>query len=772
MSGEKECLAFSGQAKFIREGEQFLLSTGKAEKVLRLDAQGRFYSEGYRDTVSKKIWMGSDSSCGSFSDEFFITVNGRRYEGRSGGYSLKKTEHILRSQGELEAVLTLEKDCLEIERHYVLYPDQPVIGEYTVYRNCGKEEIKVSRPGLFTFRQPGQKGLAFSYMTGGANFTGSLVYKTNAFVPGYCREFDSNGEPERMEVEGSVADTKDPEYGGTGIWCEFFTLGNPDNQGGLFITFDYQGWWKAAASYLDQVQLLQGWCELLEYPLAPGESMPIAPMTAGLWQGDMDDLGNTIGEYVYTYKWDATNPRYFLEPTMTIWREAPLTEKVFRMIDAARYIGLEQIHVDDFWFRAKGDWDGTKGDDWKHNHDFMLKNGMDFRLWMPPWHADRHSTLWEEHPEWMCGFHGYWHNWTIDLSKEEAYQWVLNMVTEKQKELGSYMLRVDGAPVRAVNDGSFTTVGGDRNVTYRQSENFYRLFREFKEKNPEAGLNNCASGGHTLTIEATRYAESQQITDGLCRHLGVYYASLFCPIGKIRGYAGDMMQNPHIPYTQEQLEQKRERCLMHRWLRKEGLLGRWVKVFRPELEYGDKTYLLQQMGRDCLRGFLTVSPAETNPILGKSARIFPKGLVPEADYFVDSLKGSVKSEKKTGREWMEEGIVLFHTQPGEELYFNLQNRPGMGTDTIPPTVPGAPLWKKERWMGHAGVGISWDAAQDDGILSYYELFKNGKPYTKISVGTYYFDDGAEGADVYSLRAVDGDGNCSDLVKGEKDGFKE
>lgn len=99
MSGEKECLAFSGQAKFIREGEQFLLSTGKAEKVLRLDAQGRFYSEGYRDTVSKKIWMGSDSSCGSFSDEFFITVNGRRYEGRSGGYSLKKTEHILRSQG-------------------------------------------------------------------------------------------------------------------------------------------------------------------------------------------------------------------------------------------------------------------------------------------------------------------------------------------------------------------------------------------------------------------------------------------------------------------------------------------------------------------------------------------------------------------------------------------------------------------------------------------------------------------------------------------------
>ena len=74
-------------------------------------------------------------------------------------------------------------------------------------------------------------------------------------------------------------------------------------------------------------------------------------------------------------------------------------------------------------------------------------------------------------------------------------------------------------------------------------------------------------------------------------------------------------------------------------------------------------------------------------------------------------------------------------------------------------------------MGHTGVGVYWDEAQDDGILSYYELFKNGTPYTKISVGAYYFDDGADGADVYSVRAVDGDGNCSALAGGEKDGLK-
>ena len=764
----KERIGCSGGASFSREGERFFLCTEKVQKTLRLDEKGRFYSEGYRDPTSGEDWM-APGRC--LSDEFFITVDGTRYDGLTGGYTLKKVSHCLRSQQELEAVIILEKDGLEIQRHYVLYPGQPVVGEFTVYRNNTGRTLTVNRPGLFTLRQPSRKETDFSYMTGGSNFTGSLVYKTNPLSDGYQKEFDSHGEPELMEVEGKTKDDRHPVYNGTAIWCEFFTLGDRRQPGGLFVTFDYQGWWKARMTDVDNVQLLQGWCELLDYPLASGESLPIAPMTAGLWQGDMDDLGNTICEYVYAYKWDATNPRYFLEPTMTIWREAPLTEKVFRIIDTARYIGLEQIHVDDFWFDAKGNWDSIFGDDWKHNHDFMLKNGMDFRLWMPPWHADRLSRVWVEHPDWMCGWHGNWYNWTIDLSKEEAYQWVLNMLNEKQKEFGPYMLRVDGNPTSIVHDGSFTTSTGDYNRTYKQSENFYRLYREFKGSNPQSGLNGCSSGGHTLTIEATRYTESQQITDGQCGHLGLYYATLFCPVGKIRGYAGDMMQNPHIPYTQEQLEQKRKRCLMHKWLRKEGLLGRRVKVFRPELEHGEKTYLLQQMGRDCLRGFLTISPAGTNPILGKSARVFPKGLVPEADYFIDSLKGSVEPEKRTGGEWMEQGIVLSNTQPGEELYFNLQNRPGMGTDTVPPTTPGAPVWKRERWMGHTGVGVYWDEAQDDGILSYYELFKNGTPYTKISVGAYYFDDGADGADVYSVRAVDGDGNCSALAGGEKDGLK-
>src|SRR5699024_10067948 len=114
------------------------------------------------------------------------------------------------------------------------------------------------------------------------------------------------------------------------------------------MTFDYQGWWKATMSCCDGNLSLNGHCELIDEPLPAGETLRIAPATWGFYCGDIDDLGNTIQEYVYAYKWDYTRDRYFNRTNLSIWRAAPLTDKVFRMVEAARYIGYERIWVDDF----------------------------------------------------------------------------------------------------------------------------------------------------------------------------------------------------------------------------------------------------------------------------------------------------------------------------------------------------------------------------------------------------------------------------------------
>ena len=131
----------------------------------------------------------------------------------------------------------------------------------------------------------------------------------------------------------------------------------------------------------------------LNYPLEQGESIKLAPSAFGCYSGDFDDLGNTINDYIYTYKWDFTNDTYFNRTSLSIWRSAPLTDKVFDMIKAASYMGYERIWVDDFWFDAKGNWNGIFEDDWNEINRYLAEHNMIFRLWMPPWHADRLSQV-------------------------------------------------------------------------------------------------------------------------------------------------------------------------------------------------------------------------------------------------------------------------------------------------------------------------------------------------------------------------------------------
>ncbi len=746
-------------ASFVQDGNRFAIRTGTMEKEVALNDAGQFCMVSLHAADGREMVGGRVPS-----DEFAAIIDGVRYEGLSGGWTVARTDTNEWKQGELEAIITLQRDEVEVERHYLAYPGQPVIGEWTVWRNLASHPVRFDRPSIFIGRLLDGGDVDFSYMTGGANFTGSLMYKTNRLTDGYHRAFDSHGEPEMAEVEGSMVNEQHPVPNGSGIWCEFYTMQDCASNEGVFVTFDYQGWWKSDMIRSDGVTALRVWCALADYEVGAGETLTTPNVSAGVWQGDLDDLGNTLADYSYTYKWDATHPRYFLEPSSTIWREAPLTEKVFRMIEYSRYIGVEQIHVDDFWFDAKGNWNAIFGDDWREANVYMHRNGMDFRLWMPPWHADRLSQVWLDHPDWMLNFHGNWYNWTIDLSREEAYQWILQMLCDKQKEFGTYMLRVDGNPTCLKNDGSFTTSGGNYNGAHKQSENFYRLYREFKEKNPDAGLNGCSSGGHTLSIESIRYTDTQQITDGCCRHYGSYYAPLFAPIDKVVPYSFNvLMQNPLTePYTEQQLEDMRLRCERVKWARNAGVIGRYSKVYRPEVQQGDKTFFLQRMTGDGVRGMLLLLGG-ANPGLGKPERVYPKGLCPEQDYTVDSLLGTVARQTQSGAEWMCEGIAISKLTAGEEIYFNLHDRPGLGSDTEPPTTPASIRTQPERWMGHEGLGVEWAASTDNVMVSYYELYKNGALLSKISVGTYYFDTEGDSEAQYAVCAVDCDGNKSDFA---------
>lgn len=778
--------AESRDAYFIQEDHTFRIGTSMLEKSLQLNQQGCFGMTSYinKRTGSEYVSDGDQSS-----DEFSITFNGKEYSGKSGGWQLIDASTCIRSQDELEAVITLKNAFLKVTRHYVAYPGVGVIQEWTVYENCSGEDGTLDRPRIFVQRllNAEVQNTDFLYMTGAGNFSGSCILKTVQVADGYVKDFDSQGPPEMMEVDGVFVDKRHPRFNGAGIWFEFFALRNREKSEGWYLTFDYQGWWKSQFGSRDGNTSLVGWCELLSYPFKHNASVTMPMMMTGVFVGDVDDLGNTINEYIYAYKWDYTRDAYFNRSNIVIWRAAPLAEKVYKMVEMGRYIGAERLWVDDFWFDAKGNWNGIFGDDWKHMNAYFRRNGMAFRLWMPPWHADRLSEVWHQHPDWMLDFHGNWYNWTIDMSDEQAYQWILNMLCGMQDKIGTYDLRVDGDPCNARNDGSFDTEHGNWNPNLMQSQNFYRLYKAFKDRNPAAGLDGCSSGGHTLTIEAVRYTDQQQITDGECKHYGGYWTTLIMPIDKHQGmpiahadgpvswhayspqerqlfsapYYG--AQNPGKGYSLDALEGKRKDMELFAWLRDQGVYGRWIKVYRPTLEHGDPTFIMQRMTWDGMKGIVMISGNSLNPIIGKSAVIYPKGLAAEADYTIEALEGGMETESRKGASWMENGIHLDCVHYGENLLINLPGRPGQGTDTEPPTPPGNPKMESEIWIGHEGIGVGWDASIDNVMVSYYEVHKNGAFCTKVSSGTYFFDDQGRMSDSYQVRAVDGDGNFSDFV---------
>lgn len=775
----------SKDAYFEQKGNLFIVGTRKIEKVLELTADQRFVCRSVRakETGKELIWKSPVAT-----DEFFVTVNDVYYSGAEGNWNFVSAEEKILSQGELETVITLNNEILEVKRHYVAYPGEPVIQEWTEYTNISGQRVLMSRPSLFVWRILGEKPeqIDFSYMTGGANFSGSQIFKTVPLEKGFVKDFDSQRDPEIIEVDGHEGNVWHERLNGAGVWNEFFALTDREEKEGFFLTFDYQGCWKAQMGCRDRNTALTGWCELIGYPVETMETVKIAPSAFGCYQGDFDDLGNTINDYIYTYKWDYTRDRYFNRTSLSIWKSAPLTDDVFEMVRAASYIGYERIWVDDFWFDAKGNWNGIFGDDWKEINRYLAENNLMFRLWMPPWHADRLSKVWTEHPEWMLDFHGNWYNWTIDMSHEEAYQWILNMLCEKQKEFGTYDLRVDGDPCNLWGNESFDvkTQSGNWNGTLKQSENFYRLYREFKEKNPQAGLDGCSSGGHTLGIESGRYTDQQQITDGWCFHFGGYWTTMLLPVDKHQGMdiAGtsrgdawqnpehvypnlfcaplDMMQNPQKGANPEVLEKKRKNLELFYWLRKQGVYGRYIKVYRPKLEHGDETFLLQRMTWDGSRGMIMISASPLNPMHGKSARIYVKGLNEAEDYFIDSRLGGMEAQTRTGKEWMEEGILLSHVEPGEYIYINLPERPGnIGFDKAP-EAPKSLGKARERWLGREGVALRWKAPEDAENISYYEIFRNKESLTKVSAGTFYFDTDGKAEDEYAVSSVDYDGNVS------------
>jgi hypothetical protein len=432
--------------------------------------------------------------------------------------------------------------------------------------------------------------------------------------------------------------------------------------------------------------------------------------------------------------------------------------KVFRVADLMSYVGADVYHRDWGWWDRAGDWNGP---DFRTTINYLRKHDMGQLIYAFLYTVDKKSRVAQAHPDWLLGE-------TLDLSKPEVVAFMLQQLDGFVARWGDFEWR---------NDSSFTAPReGDDTPLLGQDEGLRRVIRTFLDQHPQAAFQAINGGGNYGGYDYTRYASSFSFSDGAVGPLRNYYAALLFPPDKTsdipdiwnprdynkatwRGLLCINFDMTGDTTDAAKLEGLRELVDIYHYLHQQGVVGRWVRVFRPRITGDDSTMYFQRLSGDSKRGVIIPKRPAPGPVT-----VRPKGLLPKEVYFV-SYQESERSERRSGADLMARGITFDKMAPGELIYLNLPRHPGSKLDTKPPTPPQASAKRHGENMGYPGVELSWKPGTDDNWISYYEVFRDGVALDKVAKGTFYFDHSA-GADLaarYELRTVDGAGNASARV---------
>jgi len=756
------------------------IGTSSVEQRMQL-AHGEYLLQSLRNRTTHTEYVAH----GSTSDEFKVTVNGDTITGASGDWTWKSASATVLPQGKLECTVTLQGNLLEVEKHYLLYPNSSIIRQWVVFKNRSGRDIKLSNPYMLTGRllADAASSQTLSYITGGGSFTGSQILKQVPLTSAYSRTFDTTDKAEIQKVQGIVYDNSMPYA--SGRYMPWFGISGNDKKEGLFVGFDYYGHWVAeVGNFQDAAGYVGIRLAGYEKQLKPNDSVESPKAFTGIYVGDLDAMGNELKAWQYRYLWDHTKDDYFTRIRVS----AELREQsgkggaggsgtqdnwdfrlmaVMHTMDVIRYLGADILWHDVGWHDYIGDNDGP---DFTQVNQYLTKSGVRLALWWPLWFAEKQSQVARDHPDWGTGT--IFGDTPLDTSRPEIIQWMISQLDQKVKAWGDFQWREDGSSIHPV--------GGNQTPMLAQYNNMMEMQKEFLRQHPGSSIDLCGEGGNLMSYEGLRLADVAQLTDGGAITYGNYYSSYLFPPDKIDDWTRTYSATPadvattltmapawmndrgifgHEPGLSLGEENVRKTFEIYHYLVREGVAGRWVQIYHPKIEGDDPIYYLQRLSKDGHRGVIVLKHFISGEI-----RIYPKGLHPKEIYDL-RFRMSKAIAKRTGEDLVQNGITLVNAQDGELIYLGLPNHPGSGNDSTPPTAPSNVKKHLGTNIGITGVELEWTASTDNNWISYYQIYRDGEPIDKVSKGLYYFDHSSRAnlGSTYQVQAVDGDGNVSAKV---------
>ena len=509
---------------------------------------------------------------------------------------------------------------------------------------------------------------------------------------------------------------------------------------GLFVALDHLGTWTLGAEFsAGQGVLSASFPALAECPLAAGERVKLPLVTLGVFDGDLDDMGRRVYDWQYAYLWDYTNSDYYARTKWAVpWF---LCSRNLQEQFAARLAGLDM------------------------EADLMRTMGMEM-LW--------DDAGWSKYPGWPIA-----DSYTVVFSPTHEGPDFAETLRYLGKMDMKWLLWMAGRPSAGLLD---TKVGSWGDFQWR-TDGFGRFapkgeravraqIERFLEEHPRCSFHTCCGGSrYAHQFEIGRYADVNYLSDmGRGDQTNHYFSylelpdkwldlleALLQPGGKYNPETGPgmlaMVPGWYVRAEGPEQEQLRRLMEVYRYLRQEGVAGRWSHMMHPKVE-GDKDYYYdQRVSHDGKKACIILKHRAKEAVT-----VYPKGLLPEHQYEI-GYECAQERLTRNGADLMTNGIALNGPAPGELVYLGLPDMPGVGRGTAVPNAPGQAFARRETNLGHSGMGLYWSSAEGNGWVSYYEVRRDGESIGKSSIGTYYFDHSPEWSTKarYAVRAVADDG---------------
>jgi|GEM_PF-4091552 hypothetical protein len=761
------------------ENAAFEFGTEAVKQTVAADKSGF----GIRSLVNKTSgaeYVGEGKKLG-----FRFTEGEKEYTSEDLELTYKDYAAEIAEHGEIVFTLSLGGKKYDVEYTFTIYPGTSLIKSRYKLINTQKNAVSLKNLSFIDFEgTTGEEGSEkLVYMTGGGNFTGSLLLKENSISDGYSKTMLSYDEREVATNSKGYYDSTQDQWNGYSGYEPFFALQNARSGGGIYFGFEYAGLWEASVKKAENISLKAG-LTLYTKTLEKGESFLSPEAFWGTFTDNLDNATNDLLYYQYEYNWDETGEIFPLCTTDT-WSSLSKVsfENVVALSEQARYLGLDMVHIDDNlsgvgWYDKKMDWNNTF--DVRSISDYLHASGMKSSVWATTQHYDYTSDAIGENkgleiPELDSGYYGP----LLCVGNDKTLSFMKEKLDDIVSRNALDMVKTDGWVIAPCDDISHSHSTDDNgcSASYSQYYGFLDYLESACKNNPGFSWIMCASGGELHGFEFLKYATYVTTTDGAAEN-PVNSLSYLFPSGKFQsgyaqvqsyspantrtyGFVGGLCTILSVEDTSEEYAANKEKMrgdvALYRYLRNSGVLGRYSKQYHlTTAVLGQSLYM--KTDREADRAVVMGIPA------GYDKKIYPVGLKADKTYTV-SFYNNKNYYTATGKDLLEKGISVEGCAEGEMIFFNMPLTPQSGRDkTAPVMAENSCTAENAIYAGVSGVALRWDAATDDNFVSYYDVYKNGAFADRVSSGTFWFDKTAADGDEYEVRAADGDDNVSSFVR--------